>query len=59
MRVTVDHFQLTELPTRAASEVAAQRGHDLFRFPASPSAFEDEVVDLREIMEEVRESWGR
>ena len=58
VRVTVDHFQLTELPTRAASEVAAQRGHDLFQFTASPSAFEDEVIDHREIIEEVEAKLG-
>jgi multiple sugar transport system substrate-binding protein len=58
VRVTVDHFQLTELPTRAASEVAAQRGHDLFQFTASPSAFEDEVIDHREIIEEVQGKLG-
>ena len=49
---------LTELPTRAASEVAAQRGHDLFQFTASPSAFEDEVIDHREIIEEVEAKLG-
>ncbi|MDQ3945120.1 MAG: hypothetical protein M3357_08245, partial [Actinomycetota bacterium] len=54
VRVIVDHFPLTELSTRAAAEVAAQRGHDLFQFTATPSAFEDEVVDHRDIIEEVQ-----
>ena len=58
VRVTVDHFPLTELPTRAAAEVAARRGHDLFQFTASPSAFEDEVIDHRELIQEVEGKLG-
>jgi multiple sugar transport system substrate-binding protein len=58
VRVTVDHFPLTELPTRAAAEVAAQRGHDIFQFTASPSTFEDEVIDHRELIEEVEAKLG-
>ena len=59
VRVIVDHFPLTELPTRAAAEVAAQRGHDLFQFTATPSAFEDEVIDHRELIEEVEGKLGK
>jgi multiple sugar transport system substrate-binding protein len=59
VRVTVDHFPLTELSTRAASEVAAQKGHDLFQFTTGPSAFEDQVLDLREIIEEVEGRLGK
>ncbi len=34
--VKVDHVNLAELPTRAAAEVAAQSGHDLFQFLSPP-----------------------
>ncbi|MGH8991719.1 MAG: ABC transporter substrate-binding protein [Acidimicrobiia bacterium] len=56
--VTVDHFPLTELPTRAAAEVAAAKGHDLFQFTSAPSAFEDEVLDLRDVLAEVEAKLG-
>ncbi|MDQ3945842.1 MAG: extracellular solute-binding protein [Actinomycetota bacterium] len=59
VRVIVDHFPLIELSTRAAAEVSAQRGHDLFQFTATPSAFEDEVIDHRELIEEVQGKLGR
>ena len=36
--VRVDHVNLAELPSRAASEVAAQSGHDLFQFLSPPAA---------------------
>jgi multiple sugar transport system substrate-binding protein len=58
LRVTVDHFPLTELPTRGAAEVAAQKGHDLFQFTSAPSAFEDEVLDLRDVVDEVEAKLG-
>jgi multiple sugar transport system substrate-binding protein len=59
VRVTVNHLPLTELTARAASEVAAQSGHDLFQFTGAPSAFEDEVLDLRELIEEVEGKLGK
>lgn len=52
--VTVDHVSFGELTPRAATEIAAQRGHDLFAFLAPPSAFEDEVIDHRDIVEQVQ-----
>ncbi len=59
VRVSVDHFPLTELSGRAAAEVSAQNGHDLFQFTAAPSAFEDEVLDLRDLVEEVEGKLGK
>src|SRR4051812_38934164 len=38
--VIVDHINVNELPARAASEVAAKKGHDLFGFLSPPAAFE-------------------
>jgi multiple sugar transport system substrate-binding protein len=58
VRVVVDHIPLTELPSRAAAEVAARRGHDLFQFTAAPPAFEDNVIDHRELVDEVEAKLG-
>src|SRR5918996_1704100 len=58
VNVTVDHVDFAELPTRAASEVAAQSGHDLFWFLSPPAAFEDQVIDHQEIVDEVKRQVG-
>jgi multiple sugar transport system substrate-binding protein len=56
--VLVDHVNLAELPTRAASEVAAQNGHDLFQFLSPPAAYEDQVVAMNDIVQEVSRKLG-
>ncbi|MGH9154645.1 MAG: ABC transporter substrate-binding protein [Acidimicrobiales bacterium] len=56
--VVVDHIQEDELVARASAEIAAQSGHDLFGFISPPPAFEDEVIDHRDIVEEVRAKVG-
>ncbi|MDQ3947339.1 MAG: extracellular solute-binding protein, partial [Actinomycetota bacterium] len=57
--VVVDHIQTEQLTARAAAEVAAQQGHDLFWFPTQSAAFEDEVIDHRELVEEVESKVGK
>ena len=58
--VVVDHFDIAQLPAQAEAEVAAQRGHDIFFLAfASPAPFEDEVIDHREIVEEVEAKVGK
>jgi multiple sugar transport system substrate-binding protein len=59
VEMVVDHIPLHELPARAAAEVAAGRGHDLFQFTSAPPAFEDDVIDHREIVEEVEAKLGK
>jgi multiple sugar transport system substrate-binding protein len=56
--VKVDHVNLAELPTRAAAEVAAQSGHDLFQFLSPPAAYEDQVVAMNDIVKEVTRKVG-
>jgi multiple sugar transport system substrate-binding protein len=56
--VKVDHVNLAELPTRAAAEVAAQSGHDLFQFLSPPAAYEDQVVAVNDIVQEVTRKIG-
>jgi len=57
--VTVDHITLNEINARAAAEVSAQKGHDLFAFLWPPSAHEQQVLDLTEVYEEVEKKHGK
>ena len=57
--VIVDHVNLAELPARAASEVSAQSGHDLFQLLSPPAAFEDQVVAVNDIVQEVTRKLGK
>jgi multiple sugar transport system substrate-binding protein len=59
VEVQVDHVNLAELPSRAASEVAAQSGHDLFQFLSPPSAYEDRVIALNDVVREVERKVGK
>jgi multiple sugar transport system substrate-binding protein len=58
VKVTIDHVDFAELPTRASAEVAAQRGHDLFWSLSSPARFEDQVIDHQDIVDEVKDKVG-
>src|SRR5512140_1818195 len=54
MNVVVDHISVGEINARAAAEVAAKKGHDLFMFLSPPAAYEKQVIDHREIYEAVQ-----
>ncbi len=56
--VIVDHILLTDLPARAASEVASKSGHDLFQLLSPPAAFEDQVLNLKDIVTDVTKKLG-
>src|SRR5437773_10604971 len=56
--VKVDHINLALLPATGASEVAAGQGHDLFQFLAPPSSFQDSVLPLNDIVQEVTRKLG-
>ena len=56
--VVVDHIPYDQLIARADTEVASERGHDIFGF-ILPPAFEDHVIDHREIVEEVEAKVGK
>src|SRR3954449_7176329 len=47
--VIVDHIAIAEINARAAAEVAAKKGHDLFMFLAPPAAYEKQALDHRKI----------
>src|SRR6266704_1623433 len=57
--VIVDHIAIGEINARAAAEVAAKKGHDLFMFLAPPAAYEKQVIDHREIYDEVQRKHGK
>jgi multiple sugar transport system substrate-binding protein len=57
--VIVDHINQADIPARAAAEVAAQSGHDLFWFLAPPSQYEDQVVSHNDIVQEVTKKRGK
>ncbi len=59
MEVIVDHVGIPALNSRAAAEVSAQKGHDLFMFLWPPPAYEEQVIDHREIYEEVTRRHGK
>lgn len=52
--VVVDNINLALIPSRAAAEVSAQKGHDLVLFLSPPSVFEDQVVDMKDVYAEVQ-----
>ena len=52
--VVVDHISIAEINARAAAEVSAKKGHDLFMFLSPPAAYEKQVIDHKEIYEEVQ-----
>jgi multiple sugar transport system substrate-binding protein len=57
--VIVDHINQADIPARAAAEVAAQSGHDLFWFLAPPAQYEDQVVNHADIVKAVQKKRGK
>jgi multiple sugar transport system substrate-binding protein len=57
--VIVDNIGLADLTSRAAAEVAAQKGHDLCMFPKPPAVHEDQAIDHRDIYEECERKYGK
>jgi multiple sugar transport system substrate-binding protein len=59
VEVVVDHLPFAQIRNRADAEIAAQDGHDLFGFVTPPAVYEDEVIDHREIVQEVEAKAGK
>src|ERR1044071_6117563 len=57
--VTVDNIGLAGLSARAAAEVSAQKGHDLFLFEWPPPFYEEQVIDLKDIHAECEKKYGK
>jgi len=58
-QVIVDHISAGEIRARAAAEVAAQKGHDLFMFLDPPPVYENQVIEHNEIIEEIERKHGK
>jgi multiple sugar transport system substrate-binding protein len=58
-QVVVDHIAIGEINARAAAEVSARRGHDLFMFLSPPAAYEKQVIDHTEVYQAVEKKWGK
>jgi multiple sugar transport system substrate-binding protein len=59
--VTIDHIPHLELPARAAAEVSAGAGHDIFGFNGSggPHLYAKHTLDLTAVVEEVEKKHGK
>jgi multiple sugar transport system substrate-binding protein len=56
--VTVDPIAVEQIHARAAAEVAAGTGHDLFMFPTPPAVYHRHAIDHGEIYQEVSRRHG-
>jgi len=59
IKVTVDHINLAEIPSRTAAEIAAGQGHDLIEWIAPPSQFEPSVLDLGDVVKDAEKRYGK
>src|SRR4051812_32611289 len=59
VNVKVEHINNTLLDTRAASEVAAGSGHDLFMNLHPMAAYEDQVINHAPIIQEIQKKVGK
>lgn len=57
--VIVDNVGVTTLNSRAAAEVSAKQGHDLFLFLSPPPVYENQVVDMTEVYAAVEKKHGK
>jgi multiple sugar transport system substrate-binding protein len=57
--VVVDNINLSLIPSRAAAEVSAQKGHDLVMFLSPPSVYEDQVLDMKDVYAEIEKKHGK
>jgi multiple sugar transport system substrate-binding protein len=57
--VIVDNINVSLIPSRAAAEVSAQKGHDLVMFVAPPSVYEEQVVDVADVYAECERRHGK
>jgi len=59
VNVVVDNINLVDLPARAAAEVSAKKGHDLFMFLSPPASYEPQVIDMSHVYQEVEKKHGK
>jgi extracellular solute-binding protein len=59
VEVTVDHVGFADVVPRATAEVAAQSGHDIHMFIGLASAFEEHVIDLKDVSATLEKKYGK
>ncbi|MBI3827282.1 MAG: extracellular solute-binding protein [Candidatus Rokubacteria bacterium] len=59
VKVTVDHISVNDLRARAAAEVSAKKGHDLFGFLDPPPAYENVVLPMNDAVQECEKKYGK
>jgi multiple sugar transport system substrate-binding protein len=59
IQIAVDHLGVNELRARAAAEVSAQQGHDLFGLLAPIPAYEEHVLPLNDVAADCERECGR
>ena len=57
--VTVDNIGVAGVNARAAAEISAQKGHDLFLFNWPPPIFEEQTVDMKDVYQELERKFGK
>jgi multiple sugar transport system substrate-binding protein len=57
--VIVDHITARGVSARGAAEVGARKGHDLFLFQFSPAEYENQVIDLSDVHQEIEKKHGK
>ena len=57
-RVIVEHIPVERINARAAAEVAAGQGHDLFMFPWPPATYQQHALDHTEVYQAVGNRHG-
>jgi multiple sugar transport system substrate-binding protein len=58
VKVTVDHINYADIPTRTAAEINAGAGHDLILWIVPPSQYEKSVVDTRDVVKQIEQKYG-
>jgi multiple sugar transport system substrate-binding protein len=57
--VTVDNIGLAQINARANAEAAAGKGHDIVQFNWPPPAFEQQVVPMNDLYQELEKKLGK
>ncbi|HEV8340711.1 MAG TPA: ABC transporter substrate-binding protein [bacterium] len=58
VQVVVDHIPFGQIPARAAAEVAAKSGHDLYQHISPAASLEPETEDLTDVVEPLIQKFG-
>src|SRR5215813_2685176 len=57
--VIVDNIGIAGINARAAAEVSAQKGHDIFLFNWPPPSYEEQTVDMSDVVQELEKKYGK